>query len=131
MEKTVILCVDDEKLILNSIKAQLKEYYGNSFLYETAESALEAFDIIDEVMQDPPTKLIIISDWLMPEIKGDEFLIKVHSKYPNSLKIMLTGQADFESIKKVETEGNLFKCIQKPWVKSELISCIDSGMLLI
>ena len=72
MGKIVILCVDDEKLILNSIKAQLKENYGNSFLYETAESALEAFDIIDEVMQDPPTKLIIISDWLMPEIKGDE-----------------------------------------------------------
>ena len=91
MEKIVILCVDDEKLMLDSIKAQLKEHYGNLFLYETAQSAVEAFDIIDELMMDVKVKLIIISDWLMPVIKGDEFLIKVHNRCPNSLKIMLTG----------------------------------------
>ncbi|CAH8296483.1 response regulator receiver domain-containing protein [Mariniflexile fucanivorans] len=131
MGKIVILCVDDEKIILNSIKVQLKENYGNSFLYETAESAQEALDIIDEIMTDNQTKLIVISDWLMPVVKGDEFLIKVHSKYPKSLKIMLTGQVDEESIKRTEKEGNLYKCIRKPWMASELISCINSGMLLI
>ncbi|XMO86425.1 response regulator [Algibacter sp. AS12] len=127
MEKTVILCVDDEKIILNSIKAQLKANYGNSFLYETAESANEALEIIDEIMIDLTVKLIIISDWLMPGIKGDEFLIKVHNKYPNSLKIMLTGQADTKSIEKTRKEASLYKCIRKPWVQSELFSCIDSG----
>ena len=133
MEKTVILCVDDEKIILNSIKAQLKENYGHSFLYETAESANEAFEIIDEIMMDHTVKLIIISDWLMPDVKGDEFLIKVHKKYPvpKSLKIMLTGQADAKSIKKTIKEASLYKCIKKPWTESELFSCIDSGMLLI
>lgn len=131
MEKNVILCVDDEKIILDSIKAQLKENYGNSFLYETAESAAEALDIIDDLNINLSTKLIIISDWLMPSIKGDEFLIKVHSMYPNSLKIMLTGHADAMSIKKTESEADLYKCIKKPWVRSELFSCIDSGMQLI
>ncbi|MCL5129143.1 MULTISPECIES: response regulator [unclassified Algibacter] len=132
MEKIVILCVDDEKIILNSIKAQLRENYGNLFVYETAESANEAFDIIDELMmEDIKVKLIIISDWLMPVIKGDEFLIRVHNKYPNSLKIMLTGQADFKSIEKTKREANLYKCIRKPWMQSELFSCIDSGRLLI
>lgn len=133
MEKTVILCVDDEKIILDSIKAQLKENYGNSFIYETAESANEAFEIIEELMIDLEIKLIIISDWLMPVIKGDEFLIKVHEKYPTpkSLKIMLTGQADSKSIEKTKKEAGLYKCIKKPWNRSELFSCIDSGMLLI
>jgi len=133
MEKTVIICVDDEKIILNSIKAQLKENYGHSFLYETAESANEAFEIIDEIMMDHTGKLIIISDWLMPDIKGDEFLIKVHKKYPipKSLKIMLTGQADAKAIEKTKKEAGLYKCIKKPWTESELFSCIDSGMLLI
>lgn len=133
MDKTVILCVDDEKIILNSIKAQLKDNYGNSFLYETAESANEALEIIDELMDNIETKLVIISDWLMPVIKGDEFLTKVHRKYPipKSLKIMLTGQADSESIEKTKKEAGLYKCIKKPWSKSELFSCIDSGMLLI
>ncbi|WP_299252654.1 response regulator [uncultured Lacinutrix sp.] len=127
MAKTVILCVDDEKIILNSIKAQLKENYGNLFLYETAESAVDAFEIIDEIMTDLTVKLIIISDWLMPGIKGDEFLIKVHSKYPKALKIMLTGQADTISIEKTKKEASLYKCIRKPWIESELFSCIDSG----
>lgn len=127
MAKPVILCVDDEKILLNSIKAQLKDNYGNSFLYETAESANEAMEIIDEIMVDLTVKLIIISDWLMPGIKGDEFLIKVHSKYPNAQKIMLTGQADSKSIEKIKKEVSLYKCIRKPWIKSELFSCIDSG----
>ncbi len=131
MRKTIILCVDDEKIILNSIKTQLKERYGNTFLYETAESATEALDIIEEIMMDLNTNLIIISDWSMPVIKGDEFLIRVHNKYPHSVKIMLTGQADLESIEKTKKEANLFKCIRKPWMKSELFSCIESGILLI
>lgn len=126
MEKPVIICVDDEKIILNSIKTQLKENYGNTFLYETAESANEALEIIDEIMEDITVKLIVISDWLMPGIKGDEFLIKVHNKYPNALKIMLTGQADYKSIEKTVKEASLYKCIRKPWVETELFSCIDS-----
>jgi len=125
MEKIVIICVDDEKIILNSLKTQLKENYGNLFLYETAESAKETFEIIDEIMIKKNTKLIVVSDWQMPTIKGDEFLIGVHKKYPLLLKIMLTGQANL----KPKKETNLYKCIKKPWVKFDLISCIDSGIL--
>jgi CheY-like chemotaxis protein len=130
MKKNVILCVDDEKIILDSIKTQLKEKYGNSYLYETAESAMEAMEIIDELMADLDTRLVIITDWLMPVIKGDEFLILVHKKYPKALKIMLTGQADMESIERSKKHANLFKCIRKPWSKSELISTIESGLCL-
>ena len=130
MGKIVILCLDDEKIILNSIKTQLKEQYGNLLLYETAESAVEAMEIIEEIMTDLSVNLIIISDWLMPVIKGDEFLINVHKKYPKTLKILLSGQVDLESIEKTKREANLFKYISKPWAKTELFSCIDSGMLL-
>jgi len=131
MRKNVILCVDDEKIILDSIKTQLKEQYGAIFLYETAESAKEALEIIDELMMDKDIRLIIITDWLMPVIKGDEFLVNVHRKYPKILNIMLTGQADSESIERTKKEANLFKCIRKPWIESELISTIDSGLCLI
>lgn len=130
MRKSVILCVDDEKIILDCIKTQLKEKYGNSFIYETAESATEALEIIDEIMIDQKTNLIVITDWLMPVIKGDEFLLIVHKKYPEVLKIMLTGQADLESIERSKKEANLYKCIRKPWTESELISTIDSGLSL-
>ena len=130
MKKTVILCVDDEKIILDSIKTQLKEKYGNQFVYETAESASEALEIIDELMLNDNINLIIISDWLMPVIKGDEFLYRVHKKYPNTLNIMLTGQADQDSIEQSKIEANLYKCIRKPWTSNELTSTIDSGLAL-
>lgn len=131
MKKIVIVCVDDEKIILNSIKAQLKENYGNQFVYETAENAMDALEIIDELMMTLNTQLIIISDWLMPIIKGDEFLIRVHQKYPAAIKILLTGQADDFAINNSIKQANLHKCIRKPWMKTELLKTIDSGLLLL
>ena len=61
-------------------------------------------EIIEEIMTDLSVNLIIISDWLMPVIKGDEFLINVHKKYPKTLKILLSGQVDLESIEKTKRE---------------------------
>ncbi len=131
MVKNVILCVDDEKIILDSIKTQLKERYGNAFMYEAAESATEALEIIDELMRDEKTNLVIITDWQMPVIKGDDFLVKVHRKYPKTLKIMLTGHADKESIENSKNNANLFRCLKKPWSRYDLFSTIESGLLKI
>jgi len=128
MQKCAIVCVDDEKMILNSLKAQLKERFGNQFTYETAENANEAAEVIDELMGDNINVVIIVSDWLMPGIKGDEFLIQVHSKYPGIVKIMLTGQADSKAIERSRNEADLFHCIMKPSTEQELIETINSGL---
>jgi DNA-binding NtrC family response regulator len=131
MEKKIMLFVDDEKIILDSLKSQLKGHFGNSFLYETAENAQEAIEVIDELMgTGTKTIVIILSDWLMPGIKGDEFLIKVHKKYPNIVKIMLTGQADAKAIERSKREANLYKCIAKPWIENDLIDTISGGLKL-
>jgi DNA-binding NtrC family response regulator len=49
MLKPVILCVDDEMVILNSLKIQLKKEFGDTYLYEIAENADEAMEIINEI----------------------------------------------------------------------------------
>ena len=64
----------------------------------------------------------------MPEIKGDEFLIEVHHKFPSIVKVMLTGQADSEAIERTEKQANLFACIHKPWTEDELAETIISGL---
>jgi len=125
MSKKVILCVDDEKSILDSIKGQLKRKYGNDYIYEFAESADEAWEIIEELSEEETGLLLIVSDWLMPGIKGDEFLIKVHQKFPEIVKVMLTGQAEIENIEKAKEEANLYKCINKPWKQEELYETIE------
>ncbi len=84
MAKPVILCVDDEKIILDSLKAQLKEKFGNVYMYEVAENADDAMEVINEHSEDGCEILVVVSDWLMPGIKGDEFLIALHKKHPEN-----------------------------------------------
>ena len=125
--KKVILCVDDEKTILKSLKAQLKKHFNKNYTYECAESALEALEIIEELSQDEATITVIVSDWLMPQMKGDEFLAQVHQKYPSITKVMLTGQANEDAIERAQREANLYRCLHKPWNEQELIEVLESS----
>ena len=128
MSKKVILCVDDEKIILDSLKSQLKKRFGRKYTYEVAENADEAFEVIEELDEDGLEILIIVSDWLMPGMKGDEFLIRVHDMFPGIVKVMLTGQADEEAVENVRQNANLHRCIHKPWKEDELVDAINSGL---
>ncbi len=126
--KCAILCVDDDVTILQSIKAQLKNHFHGKYRYETAESAEDAMEILDELVGVGIQVLIIVSDWLMPGIKGDEFLILVHNKYPQIVTVMLTGQAGEASIANARKSANLFRYINKPWQEEELIAAIEEGL---
>src|ERR687885_3057104 len=128
MSKPVILCVDDEKVVLNSLKRQLKQAFGNDYQYEVAENADEALELIDELTQENIGIILIVSDWLMPGMKGDEFLIKVHEKFPKIVKIMLTGQADESALKRSKEQANIHCCLYKPWTQAELVETIKSGL---
>ena len=128
MNERVILCVDDEEIVLNSLEMQLKEQLGEQYIYEFAESAEDALEIIDEFEEENVEVLIIVSDWLMPGLKGDEFLIKVHQRFPHIIKVLLTGQADEKAVGRAKTKANLLKCIHKPWKANELIDTIKAGL---
>ena len=130
MSKPIILCVDDEKVVLKSLKTQLKSAFGNAYVYEMAESPADALELIEELNDDKIPLLLIVSDWLMPGMKGDEFLVRVHQKFPKIVKIMLTGQADEEAVKRAFDEANLHRCLQKPWSESELIETIKTALSL-
>lgn len=128
MSKKAILCVDDEKIILQSLKAQIKKHFADQFLYEFAESGSEAWEVIEELQEDGVEILLIVSDWLMPNMRGDELLIQVHEKYPHIVKVMLTGQADQEAIARTRNQANLHCCLYKPWQEQELIDTLKSGL---
>ncbi|NET31845.1 MAG: response regulator [Cyanothece sp. SIO1E1] len=119
-----ILCVDDEEVVLESLKEQLKRRFGNKYLYEVAESAEEAWEVIEELHVEGIKILIIVSDWLMPGIRGDQFLIQVHQRFPEIITVMLTGQADEVAIERARQEANLFHCLRKPWTEEELTQIV-------
>jgi len=128
MPKKAILCVDDEKIVLLSLRDQLTHHFGDRYIYEFAESADEALEVIEELNQDGVKILIIVSDWLMPNMKGDEFLIKVHQQFPDIVTVLLTGQADEEAIEQTRKYANLHRYISKPWDEKLLIEALRSGL---
>ena len=128
MWKKLIICIDDDKTILDSLKAQLKKNFGNEYVYEFAESADEALEVIEDIAQDQTETFIVVSDWLMPGMKGDEFLIELHKKYPYSKKMLLTGQAEQNAINRAKKHADLYKYLAKPWEEKDLINAIDGAL---
>jgi CheY-like chemotaxis protein len=128
MSQKAILCVDDEVIILNSLRDQLHSHFGDCYVYEFAESADEALEVIEELETQHLEILIIVSDWLMPGMKGDEFLIQIHQRSPQIVTVMLTGQANPEAIARVKQYANLHRCLYKPWTEAQLIEALQSGM---
>lgn len=128
MGKKAILCVDDEPVILTSIKKQLKKRLGSEYVYETAESAEEGLEILDELGEDEIDVLIIVSDWLMPDMKGDEFLIEAHKKFPRISKIFLSGQIDESALQRAKDHADLKAILHKPWNEDELVEVIQNAI---
>ncbi len=125
VSQNAILCVDDEPIILISLKQELKKKLGNRFSYETAMNADEALEIIDELVGNGVNLILILSDWLMPGIKGDEFLIIVHKRHPGIQSILITGHADEKAVERVKKEAGTYTVLSKPWDPIELLEAVQ------
>jgi CheY-like chemotaxis protein len=120
-----ILCVDDEAIIVFSIKVELKRHFKDLFLYETASAADEALDIIAELYGQGIKVILVLSDWLMPGMKGDEFLAMVKSRYPGIKTILVTGNADKATTDRLQRDGITNAILYKPWSKRDLIARVE------
>lgn len=128
MSDQAILCVDDERIVLLSLRDQISKHFGDQYRYEFAESVDEAWEVIDELCLDQIKILIIVSDWLMPGIRGDEFLSQVHQRFPKIVTVLLSGQADETAVERARESAHLYAYISKPWDESTLIDVIRSGL---
>lgn len=120
MSKPAIVLVDDESMVLISLRTQLYHYLGSDYDIELAESGEEALDIFAELHAEGVEIPLVISDQIMPRMKGDELLRKIHAQYPKTLKILLTGQASAEAVGNAVNFANLYRYIAKPWEGADL-----------
>jgi response regulator RpfG family c-di-GMP phosphodiesterase len=102
-----LLCVDDEKNILNALKRLLRK---ENFRLLTGASGQEGLAILAE-----NDVQVVLSDQRMPGMNGTEFLKEVKSLYPDILRIILTGYTDVDSISEAINEGHIYKFFLKPW----------------
>ncbi len=120
MNKPIIMCVDDEETVLDSLRRQLSKELEDDFEIETAIGGLEALDLVAELLEENCEIALVISDYIMPGLKGDEVLKKIHQVSPQTLKIMLTGQAKIEGVTNAINSAQLYRYIAKPWQIEDL-----------
>ncbi len=126
--QTIILCVDDDKTILTALRDLLDSIIDNNCLIEIAESGQEALEICEELAEEGNEPKVVISDFIMPGMRGDELLVLLHKKYPNMIKIMLTGQSDFTGVIRVINEANLYRLMDKPFKNDDIILTAKSAI---
>ena len=121
METGKIVVVDDEKVVTSAFSMLLKvEGFSDAYFFNNPKEALE-------FLKDNQPDLVI-SDFLMPEMNGLEFLSEVKNLYPEVSRILLTGYADKENAIRAINEVGLYRYIEKPWSNDDLIINIKNGI---
>lgn len=116
-----IIVVDDEKMVTSAFKTLFKvEGFNDGHFFNSPK---EALDYIKDNQPD-----LVISDFIMPEMNGLEFLTEVKKLYPEVSKILLTGYADKENAIRAINEVGLYRYIEKPWDNNDLIINIKNGI---
>jgi CheY-like chemotaxis protein len=128
MSKISVICVDDEKIILDSLQNELQTLLPEECEFEIAESGEEAISLIDEMVEEGIMPAVVVSDQIMPGMKGDELLINIHQKYPETMKILLTGQADADAVGNVVNKAQLYRYIAKPWEKMDFRMTVQAAI---
>ncbi|BHH85913.1 HD domain-containing phosphohydrolase [Desulforhopalus sp. 52FAK] len=111
-----ILFVDDESHVLQSIKRQLRK----RFTLEIAEGGAAALKVLEE----KGPFAVIVSDMRMPGMNGVELLAKVKDLYPNTVRMMLTGNADQETAMEAVNTGHIFRFLTKPCPPATFITSL-------
>jgi diguanylate cyclase (GGDEF)-like protein/PAS domain S-box-containing protein len=128
MTRVAIVCIDDEEVILSSLGEQLKRSFGKDYDIELAASGKEALLLCAEIVAEGIEIPLIISDQIMPGMQGDELLVQLHSLYPKTLKILLTGQATADSVGRIVNAAALYRYITKPWNEIDLILTVKEAL---
>jgi len=121
-----ILIVDDEEVILHSLRMQLEDSLPESFTVEIASNAEEALEFIAELHAEGQELSLLICDYNIDGVKGTTVLSSAVSFYPGLTKVLLTGQEDNDEIRSFISSVGLDLRLNKPWDIHELRQLIDN-----
>jgi len=115
-----VLIVDDDLNVLTALKRTLMDEPYTVYVAENGEEGL--------VLMKSHRIKVVISDEKMPGMSGAEFLSLVRRLYPETVRIMLTGNASVSAAMNAVNKGEIYKCFSKPWVDVQLKIAIRSAI---
>jgi DNA-binding LytR/AlgR family response regulator len=128
MGKPYIICVDDERFVLDILKKELQLKFGTDYWIEAAESGRDALQLFEELLSEKLEIPLIISDYIMPEIKGDELLKQICDISPETVAIFLTGQATLRGVTNAVNLAGVYRFIEKPWDRENLYAMVSDAL---
>jgi CheY-like chemotaxis protein len=121
--KYVIICIDDDPLILKLLSFQLnKVIEHDTTIVECFLDPSEVVDNIDSLISNELEVLLLLVDYQMPNINGGELIRNIKLKYPQLKCVMLSGQANNIIVNELTNDHLIEKFISKPWEEDKLIS---------
>jgi CheY-like chemotaxis protein len=127
MTERLVLCVDDEAIILLALKQKLRSSLGAGWRCETALDGESALEYLAEFKASGIDVAAVISDWRMPGMGGDEFLRLVRARWPDIVLVLLSGYADRTMVQALAAEIGLAATLQKPCDATALARLIRKG----
>ncbi|MHB1133958.1 MAG: response regulator [Chloroflexota bacterium] len=118
--KESILLVDDEENIRSSLR---RLFRADNYRVLTAASGEEGLAVLDS-----QAISLVIADNGMPGMNGSEFLRRVRGRWPDTIRVMLTGYADLEAAMAAINRGEVYRFVTKPWEPAELRALVRDGL---
>ncbi len=118
--KSTVLFVDDESFVLDALRRVFRQ---DEYTLLFAGNANEAMTILERT-----SVQVVVSDFRMPGMNGGEFLHAVAEKWPDTIRIILSGFADMTSVISSINEGQIYKFISKPWRNEELLEVVRASV---
>jgi response regulator RpfG family c-di-GMP phosphodiesterase len=115
-----VLFVDDEQNVLDGIQRSLRKHMA----IQTATSGAEGLRLLRET---GPFALVV-SDMRMPNMNGAQFLTKVREQEPDTVRMILSGQADLEATIAAVNDGHIYRFLSKPCPPEKLLSAVEDGL---
>lgn len=126
--KAVILCVDDEEIILKALKRELRDAFGAFCDIELAHHQDDALSIVNNLLEEGAMLPVVLADYVLPGVTGVELLQEIHRCSPTTKTILLTAQISAEGIAQAVNAANLYRFIFKPWQKHDLILTVKEAI---
>lgn len=117
---STVLCVDDEPNILDALK---RVFRGAGFQVRTAVGGAAGLALLEAEPVD-----LVISDMRMPEMDGAEFLQQVRERWPDTMRLLLTGYSEVTSIIGAINRGEIYRYISKPWDDNDIVLIVHQAL---
>ena len=126
--RKIVFCVDDNVDVLNALRRQLRRGLDGKARIEVASSAAMALDRLEALADAERVAVVIVSDWLMPNMRGDTFIAEVERRFGKLPVVVLSGHITEEAAKAFRDRQQVIDIIPKPWPDSLLLDTVHQAL---